>query len=304
MRIPCAVLALVPLWGCSHSTTPNSSPTRTVEVFGESLAIPVEPARLLATNTGALELLEPLVGAARIVAIPEVGMEYAVLDPADWQAHATFVGFDAESVLALNPDLVVAHEWQSLDTVNSLRTAGVAVLRLPNVQSWGDIGASVEALGRVLDEEARANELLAELETRRAALAADETLNGIRVLVYGNYGSGGSTAGTDTTYGLMIELAGMINAAAEAGMRGHSGIDIERLVTMDPDLLMLADWDEGRASTTLAELAEHPAAQGLRALAGERVVTLPRALFSTSSHHLLDAAEELASRAKRALDHE
>ena len=39
-----------------------------------------------------------------------------------------------------------------------------------------------------------------------------------RVLVYSNYGAGGATAGSGTTWDLILQASGLRNAAAEAGI--------------------------------------------------------------------------------------
>ena len=118
------------------------------------------------------------------------------------------------------------------------------------------------------------------------------------MLSYTNYGSGGTTAGSGTSWDLMFELAGCRNAATEAGLAGHSPVDFEGLLALDPDVFLVGITPEGQASPSMEMLTSDSSLAGLEAVRQGRIVRLPAYLYSSSTHHLLDAAEELAKRLK------
>lgn len=295
-----ACLAAALLAGCDRTTGPATRDAQAARRHLEALnadlpEFSTPPRRVVPTNSSAVDFLLALVGPERIAALPAQAFTYARLDPRleDWDRARTFHTYRAEDVLSLEPDLVLTHAWQSHDTTALLREAGVAVISIPTVRSFEDILETITFLGRVLDVPQGAAEFRAGLERRRDALAATDRPP-LRVLSYTNIGVGGWTAGPGTTAHLVIELAGLKNAAAEAGGHSHYRLDVERLLELDPDLIVVGVGDEVM-SPAARYLRSEPAFRHLKALRNERVVELPVELFSTNSHHLLSAAEHLAA---------
>jgi iron complex transport system substrate-binding protein len=144
----------------------------------------------------------------------------------------------------------------------------------------------------------RADEVVAGLRARIAALEEGAgARRGTRVLGYSNYGMGGLASGEGTTMDLMARLAGLRNAAAEAGIEGYRNVDFEDLLSLDPDVLVVGAQGDGfQGSPTVDVLRGEPVLANLRAVRDERIVVMPSHLFATNSHHLVDAAEELARR--------
>ncbi len=143
-------------------------------------------------------------------------------------------------------------------------------------------------------------QLSADLKRRQAALAsAAEGKPRLRVLPYTNFGSGGWSAGAGTTLDILIRLAGYENAGAEVGLKGHFRADNERLLTIDPDLILVP---EGNAeySPSAAYLRAEEVLQDLAALRKDGVVQIPAVLYQSNSHTLMEAAEVFAERAQRA----
>ena len=253
------------------------------------------PSRVLPTTTGAADLVLALISPDRVVAVPKPYLEFAVEQGIAWPEGSTFTRFTAEGLLARNPDLVVTGAWQSQDTISWLEQSGVKVLELPKIDALDDIRASIEALGSALFAEERARALLQEIERRTEALQASSgPRRSLTALAYTNFGSGGWAAGKGTTADLMIRLTGLVNAAGGERREGHGSINIEELLELDPDFLVISRPSDAYGAT-LAFLRAEPALAHLSSLKNGRVIELPSALFSSSSHHLLTAAEALAS---------
>ncbi len=273
-------------------------PLRIRQLGGAEIELAASPRRIVPTSASTVDFLIELVPLERIAAVPASAYGYSVLarDPDTAPELPILAAFEAEPVLAHEPDLVLADMWQSPSTVAFLEDSGVAVVRLPTIEDFASLAATTRFLARLLDVEQAGEALVASLERRRAVLA-ETPRSSIRVLPYGNYGSGGSTSGSGTTWDLMIRLAGMRNAAAEAGIAGNAPIDFEQILAIDPDVFLVGALDVAReASTTAALLADEPTLADLTALREGRVVILPSWLYSTSSHHVVTAAEELAAK--------
>jgi len=115
----------------------------------------------------------------------------------------------------------------------------------------------------------------------------------LRALSYTNFGSGGFSAGRGTTADILIQLTGMANAGADDGRTDHYEIDIERLLQLDPDVIVVSRSTQ-EYSATRGYLDNEVALESLRAIERGWIVELPASLFSTNSQYLIDTAERLA----------
>jgi iron complex transport system substrate-binding protein len=147
-------------------------------------------------------------------------------------------GFDVETIIELDADLVVAPNYMSDDTVAQLRAAGQTVYRSPFEESFEDIYAKTELYGHFVGEcEASvetANQTRREVETVREAVADRERPD---VLYY----FFGTAAGNGTFIGDMVETAGGTNVAAEAGIEGYGEPSDEVILERDPGWIVTTD---------------------------------------------------------------
>ena len=286
-----AVLGLLlPLFACTEAAEDPRTPTR-------PMGSP--PARVLAANSSAFDLLVDLLPRDRLVAIPAPALEWSPLPGGReaWTDFPVLERFEGELLLALDADLLVVSSWSDQAPIAIAREAGIAILELPDASTWAELVDTVRVVGAAVGAKERALELVADLEARRAALAT-RAGTPLRILPYANFGAGGTTAGGDTTVDLLIRLAGHRNAAAEAGLVRHSDLDLEQVLAIDPDLFLTASGRDG-VHPGANFLRGEDVLKGLRAIQEDAIVVLPAELYSTASHRVLDAAEELASRLRR-----
>jgi iron complex transport system substrate-binding protein len=310
---PVALLLLAGLASCGRGAETAGSerlpralgtefPLRLAMHEGEFL-LPAPPTRILPVNAAWIDYVSVLVAPERVVALPSEAFGFSRLSsaPAGWDELPSLAVFEAERVLALAPDLVLAHAWQAPETITTLRRAGIPVLVVPVPESWDEILATLALLGTVVGERERAQELGADLEARHAELARRAApFAGIRALSYTNLGTGGWTCGARTTADVLLTLAGLRNAAAEAGLVGDVPADQERLLTLSPELFLVGRPDRSESSAPSATfLLENPVLASLPAVRARRIVALPPALFTSASPELLTGAERLIDELER-----
>ena len=267
------------------------------------------PTRVVPASATAVDFVAALVGPERMAGFPEQALEYSSLHAdSRFAQHANFRAFLAEPVLMLRPDLVVCDPWQARDTQERLREAGVAVLALPEIETYADARAVLVELGVRLQVESRAAEVIADLDGRVAALEARALRRGrkLRAMSYSNFGSAGFTAGSRTTVDEIMRLAGLENLIASTGREGHVSVSFEELLAYDPDLILVSlplkqeaghAGDRGGASRGL--LRAEASLRTLRAVREDRIISLPAWLFATASHELVGSAEALADEVER-----
>ncbi|MFT4540569.1 MAG: iron complex transport system substrate-binding protein [Planctomycetota bacterium] len=254
------------------------------------------PQRIIPTNASAVDFVLDLVDASRVVAVPDTIMDYATvdIDLTQWKADARFSEFSAEVLLAHDPDMVIVSPWQDQNTIDRVIESGVRVIELPPVAGLEDIRESIRVVAQGLHAMEQAESLLAHFDARAEELRqAAEKRGDIRGLVYTNYGSGGWAAGGGTTAHHILDLAGVRNSVLEAGRSGHDMVSIEEMLTMNPDVLVISKPSRDYG-VTRKYLEEDKSLAHLDAVKNGRIIELPAALFSTTSHHLLEAAEYLA----------
>ena len=254
------------------------------------------PTRVIPTSSSTTDIVLALVGSERVAALPETvrSYSYQVSTQGIPTETPTFTHYVGESLLALSPDLVIGHVYQELDTTRVLRSAGVPVFSLSYPKSVEDVISSVEEIAGLLGEAERGAELIADMRGRHEALLSDKRRAGLRALTYTNLGSGVWTTGAGSSPDLMIRLAGMQNAGAEGGFEMDYQIDVERLLVLDPDILIVAGSVSG-LTPSIEFLREDELARGLKAVQNDYIVILPPTLFSANSQHLLTAAELLSA---------
>lgn len=294
--IACALVSFAGA-GCDTGSTPVTPPK---EVAAAQPAIVTEGKRVVAGNTAAAEYLRVLVPPARVALVPEQVASYSAFrfDQEGWDSVGRLARYSADPILAAGADLVVVHPWQEAETAVLLRDAGVPVLQLSTANGWDDIASNLRMLGTVLKcEKAVEKELLRRGDVvQRLAHEAGKRPK-LRALVYSNDGTGGVAAGKRTTADAVLRMTGIVNAAAEAGLEGHAPIDFDRLLTIDPDLFVLAA-PKSPAETVAARAVLESTAllAGMRAVKEQRFVLLPDALLSSDSPTMVDAADLLATR--------
>jgi iron complex transport system substrate-binding protein len=256
-------------------------------------------------NTAAAEFVCLLVGPERLAGLPEQIDDYGSFDAkaGGYERVPRFARYVAERLIVLKPDLVVTHEWQSADTTSVLRSSGIDVIVMKSARSYADVREALLDMGKRLGEPERADALARGLDARVDKLREGSTLRSkVTAMAYSNDGTGGTTAGSRTTNDTMITLAGMRNAAAEAGIVDHVQLDFERLLDIDPDFLIVAAMARGESgSATKSVVESSPALARLKARAPGHIIVIPAALMSADSPPLVDAAELVAREVDRVL---
>jgi len=258
------------------------------------------PVAVVPGSAGSVDMLAALLPPERLAGLPEGSERYSALQSADspYLQRPNFAAFRAEQLLALAPDLVIAHSWQPAETIARLADAAVPVLRLADGNSWAEVREQLLLLGQILGVDNVAAALVADYDRRvEALLAAHRSGQKLTAVCYSNGGAGGWVAGSQTTLDEVLRLAGLTNLAGSHGQVGHGTMTFEELLSLDPDVLVVGGAaDAQQVGGTAAFLRESEALSALQAVANDRIVVLPSWLYTTTSQYVVDAAEELAKR--------
>ena len=195
----------------------------------------------------------------------------------------------AEEVLAFEPDLVLAGRYTTRATVALLERLGYPVIELDIAQSLDDVRTQIRVAAAAMGVVAAGEDMIATLDARIEATAAERGASRPLAAVYG---PNGFTPGPRTLSGSLIELAGFENLAARAGIRYWGNLALESLLLARPDVLIIeAEGDKAHALAN--QILSHPALLDLR----ERitVAAVPRPLWSCPGPWIVDALDKLAA---------
>lgn len=144
------------------------------------------------------------------------------------QSHP-WVQADAEAVLALAPDLVLAANWGAQATLAALERHGTHVVRGNLPQDFAAIRTETNRLGQLLGADARAAQLLAQMDAVLAVVPVRQSVEAVLLQPRGYTGQVGSL-----TDAIMV-AAGLRNVAPTSRMT------LEDIATLRPKLLVMAD---------------------------------------------------------------
>lgn len=255
------------------------------------------PRRIVSLNVCVDQILVDLVARDRIAALSHLAADPSVSAVADRVGGIAATRGEAESVVALDPDLVLAGTTTTPATLALLERIGQRVVRVPLASDLGEIRAAIRQVAAAVGEEAKGHALIADFDAGLAAAErdADSPRTKPAALVYQ---VNGLSAGRGSLADALIRAAGLANHADTLGLGAGGALPLEVLVARPPDLLILSGpADEYR--TVVAENLRHPALSAV--VAERRAVTVPWRLWLCGTHFAAEAVRRLAE-ARRSID--
>ena len=288
-RAPLAALAaLMTLAGAALAAAPAGEPTAPAAAPPDAAAPPGAPGpRRVVTIAPHLTELVYAAGAGDRLA--------GTLDSSDYPPAARRLPrigdvnqLDAERLLALKPDLVIA--WG--DGTPATQYALLERLRIPVLRleqhALADVPASVEQLGRLFGTGAIADAAAMRMRAEFAALATRH--RGARRLrvFYQVWDAPLYTLGGSHVVSEMLRLCGADNVFADERASAFA-VDVESVYARDPDVLVLA----GSAAENRDWQAHWRGRPRLRAVAGGAVVTLNPDLVNRMGPRIVQGTRQL-----------
>jgi iron complex transport system substrate-binding protein len=218
------ILALVPL-ACSREAPPPGAP----------------PHRIVCLSCAGTDIFIALGELDRVVAVEEdcpcPGTEDKVKIRNE-DHPGKLAPINVESILALEPDLVIAQP----DLRQALEGRGLRVIWTVDHYTYANIPDLVRKIGKVLGIPERAQALLDGMKEKEAEIRA-RTKGLPRVSVYYETTGIGWTMGNVGVMNSMIELAGGRNIADEIP-KTWAVITPEAIFKADPDVIIMGPWAE------------------------------------------------------------
>jgi iron complex transport system substrate-binding protein len=196
---------------------------------------------------------------------------------------------EAEDVLVLKPDVVVAGRFTKRATRELLKEKGLRVVEFDAARTIDDVRAQISRMGDIVGHAERARAEIARLDASLARARAMAGQHPYSVLAVSRRGW---VSGGDSVISSLLTAVGLSNKASALGLRLGGFASLESIVSLKPDLILLSDTgsfaeDQGRAFLL------HPALERLYPPA-KRIV-LPERLTVCGGPMLADALDRLTA---------
>lgn len=286
----------------AESEQQSSFPLTVKDANGYEMTIASEPSRIVSLTLGSDEMLMGLIDHSRIAALTRYANDESISNIAreakNISARATMD--DIEGVIALNPDLVIVDTWADSNYVKQLRDSGINVYAFSTPCNIDEQKKVITELAHITGADDKGIELiewinskLAEVDDRLSKLKPEDKLT---VMDYGEIGS----SGIGTNFDDIVTRAGLVNVVAKAGMKDWPVVSKEKMIELDPQIIILPSWyyDQSKSlDGMINELKGDESLQTISAIKNDRLIAVPNPHISAISQYVVLAVEDVAKAA-------
>jgi len=242
-----ALVAIAPAAVAGQSTAPaadaNDSFSITLtDATGTEVTLDERPERVTTTNPSAAQVMWELDAESQVVGLTQFAH---YLDGAETRQNvsSTELGVSVERVVATEPDLVLAPNATSVETVERLRETGLTVYHFPAATDFEDVKSKTLTIGQLTGNEQAARETNAWVDANVEAVStatADADQPRLMYPLLGGFSVGGNTFINE-----IITTAGAENVVADE-FDGYQVVNDETVIDLDPEVLLVTDQTEGQ----------------------------------------------------------
>ena len=288
-------LLLALLTACAPQTAPTTDSVPQSLTFtdglGRTITLETTPQRIVSLAPSNTEILFAVGAGSQVVGRDEFS-DYPAEAASIESIGGSFGEYNAEAILALEPDLVLAAEINPPELVQQLEDLGLTVYYLGNPTTLEEMYTNLETVAGLTGHDV--TELVDSLKARVAAV--DEKIAPLSSRIPVFYEIDATDPTKPWTYGpgtfgdLLIARAGGYNIGSIAS-DPYPQISIEQVVAANPSIIILGDSMWG---VTPESVKERPGWETLPAVASGSIYPFDDNLVSRPGPRLVDALEQLA----------
>ena len=201
-----------------------------------------------------------------------------------------------ETIVSLEPDLVLAADITSPEQVEALNEVGLTVFALSNPTDLPGMYENLRTVALLTGHEAEAEVLIADYEVRVTAVTETVAAAEEKPLVFyeidGTDANGPWTSGPGTFVDTLITMSGGDNVGAVLD-GAWAQISVEELIAQNPDIIILGDFTWG--GVTPEDVAARDSWGGLTAVQEGKIYTFDDNLVSRPGPRLVEGLENMAA---------
>ena len=201
-----------------------------------------------------------------------------------------------EVLMSLEPDLIIVADWLSkrITDIGAITGAKVYFYKTPN--NYEEQKKLIRDLANLVEEKENGEKLIKNMDDRLKALQNKITKNykgaKPRILMYTSFGT---TSGKNTTFSDMVKLINGVNVVAEAGIDGFKDISKEKVIELNPDIIIVPIAKKYDNINKISKLFfEDPSFKNVKAIKNKKVYFIQYKDITPTSQYMINSIEELA----------
>ena len=201
-----------------------------------------------------------------------------------------------EILMSLEPDLIIVADWLSkrITDIGAITGAKVYFYKTPN--SYEEQKKLIRDLANLVEEKENGEKLIKNMDDRLKALQNKIAKNykgaKPRILLYTSFGT---TSGKNTTFNDMVKLINGVNVVAEAGIDGFKDISKEKVIELNPDIIIVPIAKKYDNVNKISKLFfEDPSFKNVKAIKNKKVYFIQYKDITPTSQYMINSIEELA----------
>ena len=201
-----------------------------------------------------------------------------------------------EVLMSLEPDLIIVADWltKKVDDIGAIMGAKVYYYKTPN--SYEEQKKLIRDLANLVEEEENGEKLIKNMDDRLKDLQNKIAKNykgaKPRILMYTSFGT---TSGKNTTFNDMVKLINGVNIVAEAGIDGFKDISKEKVIELNPDIIIVPIAKKYDNVNKISKLFfEDPSFKNVKAIKNKKVYFIQYKDITPTSQYMINSIEELA----------
>ena len=259
---------------------------REVEAMNGLIAIDEKPKRILTISTGHDEMIFGFANLNNIVGVTSFSQSQGG-NIYELTKDMPTITSEIETIVAQSPDIVFADPYANANLMQSLVDLDITVVQTQlNNTSEGRINDILFA-AYILDELESSmmlidaiNEQIEYIEFMSSNIGNTDSVNVLSVTYYDAYWA----AGSGSTEGSIIELAGYKNVASEFGVESNNMITKESLIEMSPNAIVIPQSVEWGGQDFYDTLMSDESFSSIPAVLNQKVFMVNTSHFTTLSH--------------------
>lgn len=302
------ITAVMLLSGCSSWNSMDRVPAKgggsvlyTVRDYqGTEISFSQKPVKILPISQCMTDIVVDMVEPERIIAVSHEAVN-----------ESSFVKFKArkvknildrwpstETIIQLRPDLVLMPENSDVTKIMTLRDAGIKVVVAGSPRNVEEARSRVAFVAEVLREPEAGKRMLDKMDAKLAAVQEVKKKTGSRKKILLAFSTEGAFGRSGGIFDNLCKTAGVLNGAADAGLKKFDHLSKEQIINIDPDILLLP-CNAGNDKFA-QEILRDPAYMGLKAIKNNSYIMLDEKVYKYNvSQYAADAAYLLAKAAYR-----
>lgn len=253
--------------------------------------------RIVSLTLSGDEMLLSLVGENRIVGLSgKINQDKDFSYVVEKAKKYPRVESNIETLIELEPDFVIAADWMKKDVLSQIEevTENLFIYKTP--KTFNEQKQLIKELAMLLKVENKGNEIVKDMEERLDILQKKikSKYNGEKpkILLYTSYES---TAGTNSSFQDIVNVIYGLNSASLAGIENSEKISKEKVIEIDPDIIVVPVWSDEKSSKFADFIKNDISFKNLKAVKNDRIIVVPYSVTSPTSQYMIDGIEVLAN---------